>query len=190
MSGTIKANAVKRKELLGLLRRKALHRGRVVLASGKISTYYFDARALTLHPQGLHLIVQLLWPWVKQRGFKAVGGPSVGADPLLAALTLYSAQRGTPLGGLMVRSEPKAHGLGRQVEGALPRKGSRVLVCDDTVTSGGSLIRAVEVLRAEGFKVKEVVAVVNRKEGADEKLQAAGCEFHWLFSGSEILGHV
>ena len=116
-----------------------------------------------------------------------VGGPVTGADPIAGAVALLSAQKGRPVHGFMVRKQPKGHGAQQWVEGRanLP-DGSRVCVVEDTVTTGGSLLRAVERLQQDGLEVVQCIAVVDREEGAAEKISAAGLPFIALVGRSDL----
>lgn len=154
----------------------ALRFGDFVLSSGAHSRYYFDGRLLSLDAEGAHLLAQLLLPLVREAQAGAVGGPTMGADPIVGATVHWSHLQGTPVAGFLVRPEAKGHGMQRQVEGPL-EPGSRVVVVDDVCTSGASLIRAAEAVEASQCKVALVVAVLDRMEGGSEELRRRGYAF-------------
>ena len=159
----------------------ALQYGDFTLTSGRKSSYYFDGRLLSLHPEGAHLTAQALLPLVRDSGAEAIGGPTLGADPIVAAVSLYSHmdQVGGPVPAFIVRKEAKEHGMGNAVEGHL-RPGARVAVVDDTCTTGGSLFQAIEASEAAGCTVVKVLAVLDRCEGGSEELQTRGYNFSSL----------
>ena len=157
----------------------------VVLSSGRRSNYYIDARMVSLSGDGLALTVELMWGKIRELEFEAVGGPTIGADPLVAGLCLLAYQRGRNLAGFLVRKEPKAHGTGRQVEGPLT-PGMRAVIVEDTVTTGETLLNAIAAAEAAGAKVIKVLAVVDREEGGGERLRRAGYDFEPLFTAGEL----
>lgn len=158
------------------LEKGALRYGDFTLTSGKKSSYYFDGRLLSLDPEGAYLITQALLPLLREAGVDAVGGPTLGADPMVAAVAMSSHLQGDPIPGFIVRKEAKAHGTGQAVEGPL-KSGSRVAIVDDTCTTGGSLFHAIEVAEGCGCTVVKVVAVLDRQEGGGEELRRRGYDF-------------
>ena len=156
----------------------ALVYGDFTLTSGKKSSYYFDGRLLSLHPEGAYLTAHALLPLVRASGAEAIGGPTLGADPIVAAVSLasYLDSSGEPVPAFIVRKEAKEHGMGNAVEGRL-RAGSRVVVVDDTCTTGGSLFQAIEAAEAVGCTVVKVLAVLDRCEGGSEELRRRGYDF-------------
>ncbi len=177
-----------KERLLQILREVSVLRGRFRLASGRESTYYVDARFTTLHPEGLSLIADLVLDEIGrlEAQVDAVGGPSIGADPIVGAVVARSWQRGAPLKGFLVRKQEKGHGTGRLIEGWL-EAGRSVAVVEDVATTGGSIVRAVEAVRAAGGRVESVVVVVDRGEGAAEAVRSLGCGFASLFKVEELL---
>lgn len=166
-----------RQELIELLRMHSYREGDFVLASGRRSPFYVDVRRTALLGRGSVLIGDLILDAMHARGWhpRAVGGLTLGADPLATAVALRASERGVGCDAFIVRKEAKGHGTGRQVEwagGVEP--GSDVVVLDDSVTTGGSTLKAVEVLRADGYRVIGAVCVVDRREGAMEALAASG----------------
>ncbi len=173
--------------LISVLRKRSVRWGEFTLASGQTSDLYVDARLTSLSPDGAPLIGQLLASTVAP-DVVAIGGPVTGADPIVGATIVSAAAQGRSLFGFMVRKEAKQHGRGRVVEGVdnLPA-GARVVVVEDTVTTGGSLLRALEHVEAAGLVVDEVVVVVDREEGAAEKIRAAGYKFRALVGRSDLI---
>lgn len=174
--------------LVHLLRDRSVRRQRVILASGRESDFYVDARQTTLHPEGAACIAELVLDLLED-DVVGVGGPVTGADPIAGAVAALSHLRGRPVAGFMVRKEPKGHGLKLWVEGRanLP-DGARVAMVEDTVTTGGSLIRAIERVEANGLVVAQVIVVVDREEGARERLAEAGYDLIALTGRRELLG--
>jgi orotate phosphoribosyltransferase len=177
-----------RDRLLALLAERSARRGQFTLASGRYSTLYIDARLTTMSPEGLALIGPLGLAAVRDAGWDvdAVGGLTLGADPIAYAISYASAEAGTPLRAFTVRKEAKAHGTGRLIEGPF-RGGDRVAVVEDVITTGGSALRAAEAVRAAGGTVAGVLALVDREEGGREALEAAGLEVRALTRAGEIV---
>lgn len=172
--------------LLRWIRHLSLKRGRFVLSSGAISDYYLDLRLATTHPAAARLAARFLLAEVARRGANRVGGPTLGADPLVgAAVSLVPAAAGA-LGGFMVRPQAKDHGTGRQIEGHLGA-GDRALVFDDVVTAGGSILRAVDAVRTAGAEVVGSWCLVDRDQGGREKLADVGAPLTAVFSVREVL---
>lgn len=159
----------------------ALRYGDFTLTSGRKSSYYFDGRLLSLHPEGAHLTSQALLPLVRAAGAEAIGGPTLGADPIVAAVSLASHldSGGGPVPAFIVRKEAKEHGMGNAVEGHL-KVGASVAVVDDTCTTGGSLFQAIEAAEAAGCTVVKVLAILDRCEGGGDELRRRGYDFSAL----------
>lgn len=179
--------ALLKSQLIEVLRRRSVRWGDFTLASGQKSDLYVDARLTSLSPDGAPLIGQLLLHTVAPE-VQAIGGPVTGADPIVGATIVTAALAGRELFGFMVRKKAKAHGRTRVVEGVdnLPA-GARVVVVEDTVTTGGSLLQALEHVEAAGLVVDEVVVLVDREEGAAERIRAAGYPFRALVGRSDLL---
>ena len=158
------------------LERGALKYGQFTLTSGRTSGYYFDGRLLSLDPEGAELIASALLPALREARVEAVGGPTLGADPIVAALAITSRRAGKGIPGFIVRKEAKAHGTAQGIEGPL-RPGSRVAIIDDVCTTGGSLFHAIDAAEAIGCTVVKVVAVLDRNEGGSEELRGRGYDF-------------
>ena len=160
--------------LLALFRHKALKFGNFKLASGKRATYYLDGKQVTLDPNGARLVAEGILDLLDAGALPdAVGGMSIGADPITAAVITMSAVRGTPLHGFMVRKEPKGHGTNQYIEGPV-KPGDEVVIVEDVVTTGGSSLKAIERCEAFGLKVARVIAIVDRMEGGAEAFAERG----------------
>ena len=156
----------------------ALLYGEFVLASGQTSTYYFDGRLLTLSPRGANLVARALLPAIRESGASAVGGPAVGAVPLVTEIAMLSGQDGgAPVPGFFVRKEAKDHGAGKAIEGPLP-EGARVAIVDDVCSTAGSLYMAIEAAEAAGHEVALVACILDRRQGGRDRLLADGYAFH------------
>ena len=165
-------------KLLDLLKKKALKKGRFVLSSGKISNYYLDGRIITLTPEGAYLVAGIILELIKNRDIDAVGGPTLGADPIVGAVACLSHTRKISLKTFIVRKAAKTHGMQRRIEGPALKKGDKVILLDDVATTGGSLIEAKRALAKLGVSVKKVIVIVDRGEGAKENLAKAGLSLY------------
>lgn len=159
-----------RHRLIELLREHSLILGDVTLSSGAVASFYIDARRTVMRPDGQQAVGSLIACRAKELGATAVGGPVMAAIPLACAA--ISVPEGADLTGFFVRKERKAHGLQRWVEGGV-EGGERILVVEDTVTTGGSTVSAIERLRDEGYDIAGVLGVVDRLAGGGEAIAAA-----------------
>ena len=175
-----------RDQLRQMLLNRSMRFGEFVLSSGATSNYYIDVRKTSLHPQGLKLISQLFYELIQHEDATAIGGLTLGADPLVAGLMLYAAEKGRALEGFLVRRSTKDHGLRGQVEGNLAGH-KRVIILDDVITSGDSALIAAEAAESYKVDVVRVVAVVDREQGAAQIFQQRGYPFSSLFSIGELL---
>jgi orotate phosphoribosyltransferase len=175
-----------RARLRELIREHSLEFGDFLLASGGRSHYYLDLRKTTTHPEGAYLVATLMLDRLQPSWPDAVGGPSLGADPMVGALAALSHVNGRPLRTFIVRSSAKDHGLGRMVEGHL-REGDRVVLLDDVVTQGGSLVRAARVVREQGAQALLAFAILDRQSGGAERLAREGVQLDSLFVIGDIL---
>jgi orotate phosphoribosyltransferase len=175
-----------RDALLDQVKNKAVVHGKVTLASGKEADYYVDLRRVTLDAEAAPLIGPQLLELTADLDYDAVGGLTLGADPVALSMLHAAASQGRKLDAFVVRKAEKAHGLQRRIEGP-EVKGRRVLAVEDTSTTGGSVLTAVEALREAGAEVVAVVVIVDRATGAKEKVEAEGLEYRWLF-GLDDLG--
>jgi orotate phosphoribosyltransferase len=174
--------------LLSILAERSARRGQFTLASGRQSTLYIDARLTTMSPDGLTLIGPLALAALRDVDWRvqAVGGLTLGADPISYAIAYASAETASPLRAFTVRKETKAHGPGRLIEGPF-HAGDRVAVIEDVITTGGSALRAVEAVRAAGGSVAGVLALVDREEGGRDALVSAGLPVVALARASDIV---
>ncbi|MBV9101121.1 MAG: orotate phosphoribosyltransferase [Candidatus Dormibacteraeota bacterium] len=175
-----------REELRELLATRAFTYGDFVLTSGRRSDYYVDGKQVTLDGRGLHLVAMLALQRCRELGVTAVGGLTLGADPIAAAVAALSGGGDDALTAFIVRKEVKAHGTGRAIEGPPLRPGQRVMLVDDTLTTGGTFLQAQERVRETGAVVAEALCVVDREEGGADALRAAGIPLLALFRRSEF----
>ena len=176
-----------RQELLGIIRKDAFFKKKVVLSSGKVSNYYVDVRRISLSSRGIYLTSRLIWDIVKKEKATAFGGPTLGADPIVAGVCLLAAQEGKTLKGFIIRKEPKKHGRQNLIEGKELSKKDKIIIVDDTATSGSSLIKSIEALKQSGLKPFKAIAVVDREEGARDNLAKLNCPLISLFKAGEIV---
>jgi orotate phosphoribosyltransferase len=177
--------------LILILAERSARRGQFTLASGRQSTLYIDARLTTMSPDGLALIGPLALAALHESDWPvdAIGGLTLGADPISYAIAYASASSDAPLRAFTVRKEAKAHGTGRLIEGPF-HEGDRVVVIEDVITTGGSALRAVEAIRAAGGSVSGVLALVDREEGGRAALEDVGLSVIVLARASEIVGRL
>ena len=172
-----------REELLKLINELAVVRGRVVLSSGQEADWYVDLRRVTLHHLAAPLVGKVMLDLVADLDIDAVGGLTLGADPVAAAMLHAAAARGRALDAFVVRKEGKAHGLQRRIEGP-DVAGKRVLAVEDTTTTGGSVLTAVDALKAAGAEVVAVAVIVDR--GAGAAIQTAGLTFRSAYTLADL----
>lgn len=176
------------RQLIELLARRSVRRGNFTLASGRQSSFYVDCRLTTMSPKGLSSIGPIGLSIIRDRGWDAdsIGGLTLGADPVSYAISYASAESSKPLRAFTVRKEAKAHGTGKLIEGPFETS-DRVVVIEDVITTGGSALKAAEVIRAAGASILGVLAVVDREEGGREAIEAAGYQVASIARVSEIL---
>lgn len=169
--------------LVALIRGNALKFGDFTLASGKKAKYYLDGKQVTLDPHGSRLVGEGMLDLIlaDEPIPEAVGGMSIGADPITSAIVTMSAVRGTPLKGFMVRKESKGHGTNQYIEGPV-HSDERVVIVEDVVTTGGSSLKAIERAKQFGLKVIRVLAIIDRVEGGRQAFEAAGYQFDSLLT--------
>ena len=165
------------------LERGAIKYGDFTLTSGKKSSYYFDGRLLSLDPEGAYLISQAIIPLLEQAGAQAVGGTTLGADPMVAALAVASHIKGRSIPAFIVRKESKTHGTKQNIEGPL-EPGTNVAIVDDVCTTGGSLFHAIEAAEEAGWSVVKVVSILDRNEGGSEEMRKRGYNFSTLLAAT------
>jgi orotate phosphoribosyltransferase len=171
--------------LIELIKELAVVRGRVTLASGLEADYYVDLRRVTLDGEAAPVIGRVMRDLVADWDFEAVGGLTLGADPVATAMLHAAAAAGVRLDAFTVRKSEKAHGLQRRIEG--PEVfGRRVLAIEDTSTTGGSVLTAVEALREAGAEVVGVAVIVDRDTGARQRVEEAGLPYRFAISAAEL----
>ncbi len=162
---------------------------KVVLASGRESDFYFDGKQTTLHAEGGLLVGKLFYEAIKDvEGVQGVGGITLGADPIATATSIAAYLDGRPMHAFIIRKEPKGHGTGQWLEGRknLP-PGSKVVIVEDVVTTGGSSMKAVRRAEEEGLVVLGIVALVDREEGGRENIEAEGVWLRSIFTKSQLV---
>ncbi|MGE0702098.1 MAG: orotate phosphoribosyltransferase [Hyphomicrobiaceae bacterium] len=188
MSGGTPAD---RRESLRKLLAGTVRRGTFTLASGKTSDFYFDGRLITLAANGMVQVARVINDVLAARAdsatITAVGGPTMGADPIAASVCVIAqTEYGRAWDSFIVRKEAKGHGAGKLIEGPPLTAASHVVLVEDVVTSGGSVLKAVDAVRATGAAVVCVIPLLDREEGAAEAFRAAGVELVPLFRRSEL----
>jgi len=175
-------------ELIALLAERSTRVGQFTLASGKQSKYYIDARLTTMSPEGLSVIGPLALAALRKSRWKidAIGGLTLGADPISYAISYASANSDQPLRAFTVRKEAKTHGTGKVIEGPF-QEHDCVAVIEDVITTGGSALRAIEAVRAANGSVAGVLALVDREEGGREAIEATGTPVISLSTASQII---
>ncbi len=184
-----------KQQLLNILLEKSIKTGHFILASGKESDLYCDCRVTTLDARGANLIGQCGWDLVQQEilpqfpSISAIGGMTLGADPISLAIGMYSldSEEGKELNVFTVRKEAKDHGRGKRIEGNF-QAGQDVIVVDDVITTGGSTIKAIDAIHAEGGRVLAALILVDREEGGREAIEATGVPVFTLFTRKSIFG--
>jgi orotate phosphoribosyltransferase len=174
--------------LIRVLREHSLRVGEFVLASGKTSTYYLDCRVTTLHPEGALHTARLILDALEDRKIHvaAIGGLTLGADPIVAAVAAVSATLNRPLPAFIVRRQAKDHGAKRLIEGWQGGPGDPVLIVDDVCTSGGSILEACDRAEEAGYRIAATMCVVDREEGGTETIRAR-YPFYPLLTARELL---
>ena len=174
-----------RERLLELLQKKSLEVRPVTLSSGKTSDYYLDCKRVTLSPEGAYLTAKLMldmiWPDVS-----AVGGLTLGADPIVSSISVLSHIQGRGLAGLIVRKEPKKHGTMNYVEGPALETGAKVAVVEDVVTSGASLQRAIDRIEAAGYQPVQALTIMDRQEGGRAAVESRGFALQAIFTRNDL----
>ncbi len=174
-----------RDALLDQIRTKAVVHGKVTLSSGTEADYYVDLRRITLDAQAAPLVGRVMLELTKDWEYDAVGGLTLGADPVAQSMLHAAAAEGRTLDAFVVRKAGKTYGMQRRIEGP-DVKGRRVLAVEDTSTTGGSVLTAVEALREAGAKVVGVAVIVDRATGAKERVESEGCDYVYAYSLDEL----
>ncbi|MEM9218411.1 MAG: orotate phosphoribosyltransferase [Cyanobacteria bacterium P01_F01_bin.150] len=174
-----------RQTLLDLLCTEAYKEGDFTLSSGQKSTYYINGKLVTLHPDGGKLVGQMLLPMISAETV-AVAGLTLGADPIVSAVNVVAAYEGRSLTALIVRKEAKGHGTKVYIEGPPLPPDSPVIVLEDVVTTGSSAMKAVERLRDAGYRVNQVISLVDRQQGGAEFYQKQGIDFQAVYTIADL----
>lgn len=175
-----------RARLAELIKEHALKLGDFTLASGQKSTYFIDGKLVTLQSEGAYCLARCILDMIAGRDVEAVGGMSLGADPIAGAVAAVAGAEGIPLLAFLVRKEHKDHGTRKQVEGPLP-EGAKVIMLEDVVTTGGSTLDAIVAMeREKNAQILGVIAMVDRLQGAKENLAAKGYELQSVFTIAEL----
>lgn len=175
-----------KRQLLGLLKKEAFKKGKFILSSGKESNFYLDGRIITMTPEGAYLVASIMMDMIKADGADALGGPTLGADPIVGAVAVLSHLNKVPLKTFIVRKAAKEHGTQRQIEGPALKQDDRVVLVDDVATTGKSLVEAKQVLDGMKIKVVKAIVIVDRNEGAKENLDSAGLKLESIFTLSDL----
>jgi orotate phosphoribosyltransferase len=174
-----------RNKLLDLICQEAYKEGDFVLSSGQPSKYYINCKPVTLHPQGALATARLLLAMLPANTH-AVAGLTLGADPIVSAVSVVSAYENRPIPALIIRKEAKGHGTQAYIEGPILPKGANVMVLEDVVTTGQSAMKAVERLRDAGYTVEQVISLIDRKQGGTEFYQLQGLKFEAVYGIEDI----
>ncbi|MEA3466530.1 MAG: orotate phosphoribosyltransferase [Thermodesulfobacteriota bacterium] len=180
-----------RAELMQIIRELSYEHREVTLASGRKSNFYFDGKQTTLHPRGAVLVGRAFYAALASfsESVNGVGGLTLGADPIATATSMISSLEGVPIPAFIIRKEPKGHGTGQWLEGRKNVKlGSKVVIVEDVVTTGGSSIKAIERAQAEGLEVLGVITLVDREEGGREAFEAINVPFYAIFTKTQVAG--
>ncbi len=176
-----------RSQLFEILKSKAFFRGKFILSSGKESSFYLDARLVTLCAAGAYLTGRVILDMTRHDKLDAIGGPTLGADPMVGAVASLSYQAGKPIDTFIIRKAPKAHGKQQQVEGPELKAGASVVIIDDVATTGKAFVESIEVLARMGIKPVKAICVIDRNEGAREALAKFDVPLESIFTIDEFL---
>lgn len=176
-----------KKRLFEILKAGAFFKGDFVLSSGKKSNYYLDARLVTLSAEGAFLCGRLIPALVAAKNPTAIGGPTLGADPMVGAVAAVGFLEKRPVKTFIIRKEPKGHGKGRMVEGPELKPEDRIVIIDDVATTGKAFLHSIDALAQDGLKAVACVCIIDRQDGAREALAARGIELYSLFTAAEFL---
>lgn len=184
---SIQLNQV-RAALLDLICQYAYKEGDFILSSGQPSSYYINGKLVTLHPEGALATGQVLFAMLPT-DTQAIAGLTLGADPIVSAVSIVSALEKRPLPALIIRKEAKGHGTMAYIEGPTPEPGAKIVVLEDVVTTGASAMKAVNRLKEAGYQVDRVISLVDRLQGGAELYQQEGLKFQAVFTITEIQEH-
>lgn len=156
------------------------------LVSGKMSNYYFNCKAVTLHPEGMHLIGNLIFDLIKNLNVKGIGGLTLGADPIAYAVSYTSYLKEASIETFIVRKTPKSHGTMAWIEGNV-KKGDKVVIIDDVITTGKSTIEAINRAKEEGLDIVKVIALIDRQESGREEIETLGYKLDAIIIKDEVM---
>ncbi len=156
------------------------------LVSGRMSNYYFNCKAVTLHPEGMHLIGNIIFDMIKDLSPNGVGGLTLGADPIADAVAYTSFLKGRPIEAFVVRKTAKSHGTMQWIEGNI-QSGDRVVIVDDVITTGKSTIEAINKAKEAGLDIVKVTALIDRQEGGRENIESAGFPVEAVITREEVM---
>ncbi|TAL22727.1 MAG: orotate phosphoribosyltransferase [Nitrospirae bacterium] len=156
------------------------------LVSGRMSNYYFNCKAVTLHPEGMYLIGNLIFDMINGLNIKGIGGLTLGADPVAYAVSYTSYLKGRPVEAFVVRKSAKSHGTMQWIEGDV-RAGDRVVIVDDVITTGKSTIEAITRAKEAGLEIARVISLIDRQEGGRENIEALGYGLEALVLRDEVM---
>lgn len=156
------------------------------LVSGRMSNYYFNCKAVTLHPEGMFLIGNIVFDLIKDLGIQGIGGLTLGADPIANAVSYTSYLKGKPVEAFVVRKTAKAHGTMQWIEGNI-QSGDRVIIVDDVITTGKSTIEALTRAKEAGLEIVKVIALIDRQEGGREAIEALGYKLEAVITRDEVM---
>ncbi len=156
------------------------------LVSGRMSNYYFNCKAVTLHPEGMYLIGNLIFDLIKDLDVKGIGGLTLGADPVAYAVAYTSYLKEKPIESFVVRKTPKSHGTMQWIEGNITT-GGRVVIVDDVITTGNSTIEAIARAKEAGLDIVKVIALIDRQEGGREAIEALGYNLDAIITREEVM---
>lgn len=156
------------------------------LVSGRMSNYYFNCKAVTLHPEGMYLIGNLIFDLIKDLNIKGIGGLTLGADPIAYTVAYTSFRKGIPIEAFVVRKTPKSHGTMLWIEGNIKR-GDRVVIVDDVITTGKSTIEAINRAKEEGLEIVKAIVLIDRQEGGREAVEALGYKLDSIVTRDEVM---
>lgn len=172
-------------QLLDLFCQLAYKEGDFVLSSGQRSTYYINGKQVTLHPQGALAIGRIILPLLPE-DTQAVAGLTLGADPIVTAVSVVSAYENRPIPALIIRKEAKGHGTKAYIEGPTLPEGANIVVLEDVVTTGQSALQAVERLQQAGYKVNQIISLIDRQQGGAELYHSKDLKYTTLFKITDL----
>ena len=178
-----------RERLFKIIKDFSYEKREVILTSGRKSNFYFDGKQTTLHPEGAYLTGKLMYEIIKNSEIKinAVGGPTIGADPIATAVSIVSFIENNPIPAFIVRKQPKGHGKNLWIEGNKHlNKGDTVAIVEDVITTGGSILKAIEVVENEGYNVGMIIVLVDREEGGRENIENRGYKLFSVFKRTDF----